>query len=227
VTELPEAEREIAFQRFQFLRPHLEEGVSLSSIAQQNGLALRTLQRWVQQYGEKGLIGLARKTRSDQGQHRLRPELQQVIEGLILKKPAPSLASVQRKVTRIALDQGWEVPSYGTLRNIARQLDVGLMTLAQQGTKAYREAFDLLYQRNATVPNEIWQADHSLLKIFLLNPRGEAARPWLTVIMDDYSRAIAGYYVGFEVPTSLATALTLHQAIWHKPDVGWYMSVPI
>ena len=39
--------------------------------------------------------------------------------------------------------------------------------------------------------------------------------------MDDYSRTIAGYYVGFEVPTSLATALTLHRAIWHKSDANW------
>lgn len=223
MTELAEAGRQIAFQRFQLLRPHLENGVPLARIAQQHGLPLRTLQRWVQQYRELGLVGLVRKTRSDQGQHRLRPELQQVIEGLVLKKPAPSLASVQRQVSQIALEHDWEVPTYGTLRNIVRQLDVGLITLAQQGTKAYREAFDLLHQRNATGPNEIWQADHSLLKIFLLNPRGEAARPWLTVIMDDYSRAVAGYYIGFEVPTSLTTALTLHQAIWHKPDANWYV----
>lgn len=223
MAQLAESVHQIAFQRFQLLRPHLENGISLTRIAQQHGLPLRTLQRWVQQYREQGLAGLARKTRSDQGQHRLRPELQQVIEGLVLKKPAPSLASVQRQVSQIALEHGWEVPTYGTLRNIVRQLDAGLITLAQQGTKIYREAFDLLYQRNATVPNEIWQADHSLLKIFLLNPRGEPARPWLTVIMDDYSRAIAGYYVGFEPPTSLATALTLHQAIWHKPDAHWYV----
>lgn len=221
MTALSETDRQMALARFQMLRPHLEDGVPLIRLAQQHGLPLRTLQRWVQHYRRHGLIGLARKTRADQGQHRLRTELQQVIEGLVLKRPAPSLASVQRKVSQIALEQGWEVPSYGTIRNIVRQLDAGLLMLAQQGSKAYREAFDLLYQRDATAPNEIWQADHTLLKIFLLNPRGEPARPWLTVIMDDYSRAIAGYYLSFEVPTSLATALTLHQAIWHKGDANW------
>ena len=150
--QLPEAEREIAFQRFQLLRPYLEAEIPLASIAQQHGLALRTLQRWVQRYRAKGLAGLARKTRSDQGQHRLRPELQQVIEGLVLKKPAPSFASVQRKVSQIALEQGWDVPTYGTVCNIVHQLDAGLITLAQQGTKAYQEAFDLLYQRECHRP---------------------------------------------------------------------------
>ena len=221
MTELSEAERQIAFQRFQLLRPYLEAEIPLTHIAQQHGLALRTLQRWVQRYREQGLAGLVRKRRSDQGQHRLRLELRQLIEGLVLKKPPPSFASIQRKVSQIALEQGWEIPSYGTIRNLVLQLDVGMRMLAQQGTKVYREAFDLLHQREATTPNEIWQADHTLLKIFLLNPRGEPARPWLTVIMDDYSRAIAGYYLSFETPTSLATALTLHQAIWHKSDPRW------
>lgn len=211
----------MAFQRFQLLRPHLEAGVSLTAIAQQHRLSLRTLQRWVQRYRDQGLVGLARKPRADQGQHRLHDELRLVIEGLILQKPAPSLASVQRKVTQIALAQGWAVPSYGTIRNIMLQLDEAMRVLAQQGSKAYREAFDLLHQRGATLPNEIWQADHTLLKIFLVNSLGQPSRPWLTVIMDDYSRAIAGYYLGFETPTALATALTLHQAIWHKPDPGW------
>lgn len=219
--ELAESERQVAWQRFQLLRPHLEAGVSLTTIAQEHGLPLRTLQRWVQRYRDQGLVGLARKQRADQGQHRIHAKLRLVIEGLVLQKPAPSLASVQRKVTEIALAQGWEIPSYGTIRNIVLQLDAGMRVLAQQGSKAYREAFDLLHQRDATAPNEIWQADHTLLKIFLMNPRGEPARPWLTVIMDDYSRAIAGYYLSFEIPTSLATALTLHQAIWHKPDPHW------
>jgi putative transposase len=219
--ELAESERQVALQRFQLLHPHLEAGVTLTAIAQEHGLPLRTLQRWVQRYRDQGLVGLVRKKRADQGQHHIRPELQQAIEGLVLQKPAPSLASVQRKVTQIALVRGWEIPSYGTIRNIVLQLDAGMRVLAQQGSKAYREAFDLLHQRDATAPNEIWQADHTLLKICLMNPHGEPARPWLTVIMDDYSRAIAGYYLGFEIPTSLATALTLHQAIWHKPDPHW------
>jgi putative transposase len=41
--------------------------------------------------------------------------------------------------------------------------------------------------------------------------------PWI----DDYSRAIAGYYLGFEPPSVLRTSLALRQAIWRKTDARW------
>ena len=48
-----------------------------------------------------------------------------------------------------------------------------------------------------------------------------AVRPWLTIIMDDYSRAVAGYTLFLGAPTALQTALALRQAIWRKPHAAW------
>jgi putative transposase len=43
--------------------------------------------------------------------------------------------------------------------------------------------------------NAIWQADHSLLDILLVcDDGGRHAKPWLTVVLDDYSRAVAGHF---------------------------------
>jgi len=47
------------------------------------------------------------------------------------------------------------------------------------------------------------------------------AKPWLSVILDDCSRAVAGYFLSFESPSSLNTALALRQAIWRKEDARW------
>ena len=46
------------------------------------------------------------------------------------------------------------------------------------------------------------------------------ARPWLTVILDDHSRAVAGYTVFLGEPTTAQTALALRQAIWRKSRPG-------
>jgi putative transposase len=81
--------------------------------------------------------------------------------------------------------------------------------------------YDLLYRREADAPNALWQTDHTLLDIWILDARGNPVRPWLTVIMDDYSRAIAGYMVSLHAPSAMQTALTLRQAIWHKAEVQW------
>jgi transposase InsO family protein len=50
---------------------------------------------------------------------------------------------------------------------------------------------------------------------------GSACRPWLTAVINDYSRSIAGYLESFEPPSSLRTPLALREAIWRKSDVHW------
>ena len=50
---------------------------------------------------------------------------------------------------------------------------------------------------------------------------GWAARPWLTVIIDDYRRVVAGFFFSFDRPSALHTSLALRQAIWRKPDSHW------
>jgi len=181
------------------------------------------LQRWLQRYRAEGLAGLTRIPRADRGQHRLSPELQRLIEGLALRTPPPTAAFVHRQVVAVAQAQGWLVPSYSTVYSIIRQLDPALVTLAQEGSKVYRETFDLLYRWEASGPNDLWQADHTQLDVWLCDERGQPAKPWLTVILDDYSRAVAGFGLSFRSPSALQTALVLHQAIWRKSDATWHV----
>ncbi len=170
------------------------------------------MQRWLHRYHKHGLVGLCRQLRRDRSTHRMHPQLVQLIEGLALRTPAPSAAAVYRQVAAIAPQQGWPVPSYSSVCSIIGRIDPGLRTLAQEGSKVYQEAFDLLYRREATRPNEMWQADHCLLDIWLLDPTGKPRRPWLSVILDDYSRAVAGYLLSFQAPSALQTSLALRQA---------------
>lgn len=65
LTELTISQRELALQRFQILRPFLEDGVPLTRVAQAKGLKLRTAQGWVTRYRRQGLIGLLHQGRAD------------------------------------------------------------------------------------------------------------------------------------------------------------------
>jgi putative transposase len=69
----------------------------------------------------------------------------------------------------------------------------------------------------------MWQADHTELDVLVLKPDRAPARPWLTVILDDHSRAIPGYALNLSAPSSLQTALALRQAIWPKTDPAWHV----
>src|SRR3954449_1348180 len=218
---LSEAERALAFERFELLRPALEGGVPLARVARDRGIALRTAQHWAGQYRRDGLAGLVRKGRSDRGKRHLSDTLRQAIEGLALKKPPLSAASIHRQAVLLAERLGEPPPTYRIVYAVIRDLDPALVTLAHEGTKAYSEAFDLIHRHEATGPNAVWQADHTELDIWLKDGRGQSEKPWLTIILDDYSRAIAGYALSFSAPSAIQTALALRQAIWRKGRPGW------
>jgi putative transposase len=57
LVELSGARREQAMDRWALLRPHIEDGVALTEIARQDGVPLRTAQRWLAHYREYGLVG--------------------------------------------------------------------------------------------------------------------------------------------------------------------------
>jgi putative transposase len=150
-------------------------------------------------------------------------ELVTFIEGLYLRKAPPSIATIHRMACGLAVTRGWPEPGYRTVLDIAKALEPCLVALAQEGDKAYREAFDLIYRREAGRPNEMWQADHTELDMLVVDPPGPPARPWLTVILDDHSRAVPGYAVNLAAPSALQTALALRQAIWRKADPAWHV----
>jgi putative transposase len=222
LSALTETQRTQALKRFQLIHPFLQDGVPLTTIASSHQLSVRTLRRFVQQYRTHGLAGLIRASRKDQGQRRsVTTLLQPVIEGLALQTPRRTIANIYRETIRISREKNWTLPSYSTIKRIVRKINPQMLMLAHEGAKAYQEKFDLIYRHQASAPNEIWQADHSLLPIFVLSEQGKPEKPWLTIILDDYSRAVAGYSLGFACPSASQTALILRQAIWRKADSEW------
>ena len=139
-----------AWQRFQVIRPFLQEGVPLSTLARQHATSVRTARRWVQRYRQGGLVALCRQTRSDSGSRRgLSPILVELVEGLALQTPALSVAAIYRQVASIVQEQGGSIPSYDLIHDIVHHIDPALKMLAQEGSKAYDQAFELLYRREA------------------------------------------------------------------------------
>jgi putative transposase len=219
---LTEETRKLAMERFRLLQPHLENNEPLPAVAQAAGIPYRTAHRLVSEYRRFGLAALVRRKRADRGERRsVSVQLKEAIEGLALQKPPLPIAALYRQVLKLSRDLGEKVPSYGTVFNIVRSLPADLVTLAHEGTKAYSDKFELVHRREAAGPNAIWQADHTPLDILLIRSDGEAAKPWLTVVIDDYSRAVAGYFLSFEDPCTLHTCLALRQAIWRKEDSRW------
>lgn len=65
--------------------------------------------------------------------------------------------------------------------------------------------------------NQVWQCDHTRADILLVDQHGALLnRPWLTTVVDTYSRCIVGFNLGFDAPSSKVVALALRHAILPK-----------
>jgi len=177
VITLTEAQRQLAMERFAVLQPHREEDVPLARAARQAGVPVRTAERWLARYRQRGLAGLARPVRRDAAVHRLPAALVALIAGLGLKKPRASAAAMHRRVRDIATAQGWRLPSSSTVYAILAALDPAMMTLAHAGAAAFRDRYALIYRHRAAAPNALWQADHTLLDLLILDEAGTPVRP--------------------------------------------------
>ena len=203
------------------LRAHLHDGVPLATVADDVGVSLRTVQRWLARYTANGPMGLARPARPEAGTRTFPNELVELIQGMALTKPPTSIATIHRRVMRVADERGWRTPSYGSVRDIVRRIDPAMLTLAHEGAAAFRDKYEMVHRHRADCPNATWQADHTELDILILDARGRPARPWLTTVVDDHSRVIAGYLVFLGAPSALNTSLALRQAIWRKANPAW------
>ena len=205
------------------LDPHLHDGVPLTVAARRAGVPLRTARRWLAAYQADGgsriePVGPGRSRRpADAGVRCV-----ELIEGMALRRPPPRVAEVHRAVGSDRRGSGLaDAVLPRSSGGSSPASTAGLVALAHHGPDVYRDDFELVLRRESAHANDIWQADHTELDVMVLDATGSPARPWLTVILDDHSRAIAGYTVFLGDPTAVQTALALRQAIWRKTDPAW------
>lgn len=228
LTQFSDDERDKACQKYKIIEPYINNGATLKVIATTTSIPVRTLGLWVNKYREHGLVGLARQSRCDKGSSRqCETTLQKTIEGLYLEKPMLSGANIHKLITEYCHQKNLKAPSYRSVCRVLFNIPDDIVLLSRQGSKAYQQQYDLLYIRAAERPNELWQADHVLLDFDVLNDRSKLQKPWLTVIIDDCSRAICGYELSFLSPSAQKTSLCFRHAIWRKSDPDWgIMGVP-
>lgn len=84
--------------RMAVLRRHLHDAVPLDQAATDAGISLRTARRWLARYRADGPAGLARPTRPEAGKRTFPKELVELIEGMALLKPPPSIVTIHRRL---------------------------------------------------------------------------------------------------------------------------------
>lgn len=195
--------------------------------AQKLGVSIRQVERLLQKWREQGLVGLT-TTRSDKGKYRLEQEWIDFIidtykegnEGSKRMTRNQVFLKVKGRAKQLSLNKS-EHPSH---QSVYRILDEHIEQkerkqkarspgyLGERLTHMTRDGRELEVEGS----NDVWQCDHTRLDVRLVDEYGVLDRPWLTIVIDSYSRCLVGFYVGFDHPSSQIDALALRHAILPK-----------
>lgn len=202
-------------------------GQRLKDAAKKLGKSVRTVQRLVKQWEQEGLAGLTPRERADKGQHRISQEWQDFIIKTYREGNKGSKRMTRKQVALRVQAKAAELgeDKYPNFRTVYRVLQP--IIDAQEQKKSVRSPGwrgSMLSVKTRTgedisveYSNHLWQCDHTLVDVLLVDKDGDViGRPWLTTVIDTYSRCIMGIRLGFDAPSSDVVALALRHAILPK-----------
>ncbi len=205
----------------------------LQEAAEKLGKSVRTVRRLVDRWEHSGLAGLVQNQRGDKGKHRVDEDWQEFVLKTYKEGNKGSKRMTRQQVfikAKARADElGIKPPSHMTVYRILQPLidkieqAKSIRSPGWRGSRLSvktRDGKDLQVEHS----NQVWQCDHTRVDVLLVDQHGEIlGRPWLTTVIDSYSRCIMGINLGYDAPSSQVVALALRHAILPKqysPEYG-------
>lgn len=166
---------------------------------------------------------------------RIKKELEEFIgEGIrkvYLNKMRRSIKAAYEYVQKLILDankfrsESEKLPSvsYDTIRRRIKALDIYDAAKQRYGSLEAEKRLGMKVEGlKPTRPLEMAEMDHTKLDIFVVDEEDGFVhgRPWITFMVDKYSRYPLGFHIGFDEPSYLSVMHCLHHAISPKDYVS-------
>jgi putative transposase len=222
LVSVPDEEWQAVVEHFAILRPLLEMDVSERSRADVEKVAKildkhpATIYRWIDAFRRSGRVSaLLRKGRSDRGRSRLSSRIDTIIEDAIkriyLTPEQPPETAVIEEVNLQCFNAKLKAPSANTVRRRIGVLSDRLKFEKRVGKKAAAEKYEPIkgHFPGAASPLAVAQIDHTRMDVIVVDEehRQPIQRPWLTVVIDIYSRMVLGFTIYLEKPSAFTTGL--------------------
>jgi putative transposase len=223
-----EKNQEKARKRLAIIQPFLGElrgnKKVLVQIAKANNLNVSTLYNWISKFDQYGHIGclVDSEQKGGTGKGRLEKDIEQQMATIIDEVYLES-KSVNRTYMVLAercKDLGFILPHINTLRRRIKQISDYKRISRRVSPRAAGLKYDL---KTGTKPNSDFplsevQIDHTELDVMLVDSKTRKffKRPWITVVIDTFSRMVLGFYISFDPPSAYAVGRAIAHAILHK-----------
>lgn len=186
----------------------------------------RTIRRLVKKWEQEGLVGLTESTRTDKGTYRVDEDWQEFILKTYKEGNKGSKRMTRQQVAvrvRARADElNVKTPSHMTVYRVLKPIidrQEKTKSIRSPGWRGERlsvktrDGLDLTIEHS----NQVWQCDHTRADVLLVDSEGKLlGRPWLTTVIDSYSRCIVGINLGYDAPSSQVVSLALRHAILPK-----------
>ncbi|MBD1933358.1 Mu transposase C-terminal domain-containing protein [Trichocoleus sp. FACHB-69] len=201
-------------------------GERIQEAAAKLGKSVRTVRRLLDKWEQEGLLGVNKTERADKGKHRIEEDWQEFIlktyregnKGSKRMTPKQVFLRVQVRALQLGLKSPSHMTVYRILEPVIEKQEKAksIRTPGWRGSRLSvktRDSKDLSVEYS----NHVWQCDHTRVDVLLVDQHGQLlSRPWLTTVIDTYSRCIMGINLGYDAPSSQVVALALRHGILPK-----------
>jgi len=214
----------------------LEEVIKKISATEKIPVAsVRSVQRWIKSYIEsdysiRGLLPHSRNKGNRSG--KVAPEVEAFITRGIKhfkKTERCSVMTAYEEMKGLIYDENelgigkkLVVPSYRTFLSRLEKEAPFELAVARKGKKTAKIEFKVKRQppKISTILERA-EIDHTKLDLFVVDDRNALplGRPWITAVLDYYSRSIMGFYISFVPPSYLSISKALKHALSSKDYV--------
>ncbi|EGQ9123365.1 DDE-type integrase/transposase/recombinase, partial [Vibrio parahaemolyticus] len=213
------------------IEPHR---VALQRCNDKNIPSAITIYRWWLNFSQSGYnpTSLAPKFK---GRGNRAPKVSEIVDALMAQAVEAVISGrkinvssahrrVRRKVRQYNLKHGtkYKYPRYESVRKRVKKKTPFEVLVAKKGERVAKREFRRMGKKILTsYALERVEVDHTVVDLFAVHKeyRLPLGRPYLTQLVDCYSKAVVGFYLGFEPPSYVSVALALKNAIQRKDSL--------
>ena len=225
-------ELEEANHKFNTILPYLNGKKILPDCRSETGVTSRTIHNWINKfrsaekkysYGFVGLLSENRKkgNRTKRFDDRVYELMTKFIKEKYLNLKQSNIQPVYTEFKQECINRGYDPISYYTFTKFVKEIPKYEKDKERKGRKAAYSEGEFYYELSLTTPRhgdrifEICHLDHTELDIELrCSQTGKnLGRPWLTLLVDAFSRRILALYVSFDPPSYRSCMMVMRECV--------------
>ena len=216
----------VAEHRYSIIKPLFNiqgDREAVQKVADEQKVHISTIYRWMSLYNKFQTLAVLAdgEGKGGKGKHRINDKTASVIRNTI---DAMLLEGSTFKATYMEIEQQckkrkYALPSENTVRNFFKSISEREKISRLRGPKAAQQLFNPVGFNEESIAPLYWcEMDHTEADIMCIDEetRKVIGKPWITVVIDVYSRAVLGFFCSFYEPGSYGTGRAVVHAMMPK-----------